>query len=127
MRSFAYWTIVSTMVFSLISNASEFKLKKFDVKLDKDVDVTVVELGKNRLSKSCLKSGNQCLAILALKKKVSEPSPPTELLGHPAARYCQSHDATNLIFIDQKKNEFDYCLFKDGSFINSWDLYNATH
>lgn len=52
---------------------------------------------------------------------------PIPLLGHPAARYCLDAGGENRIVKGGKNEQYDYCLFKDGSMIDSWHLYYKFH
>ncbi len=80
------------------------------------------------LSESCFKSGKpQCQAYQVSLKKVPSSLPKTSMAPHPAAHYCQDVGGNNRIAKDATGAQYDYCLFKDGSLIDSWSLYNKHH
>lgn len=39
------------------------------------------------------------------------------------ALYCDAIFGRNLIALDQKGNQYNFCRFQDGSMVNSWSLY----
>jgi len=39
------------------------------------------------------------------------------------ALYCEAIHGRNLIALDQKGNQSNFCRFEDGSLVNSWSLY----
>jgi len=89
--------------------------------------VNLIEVEKVKVSASC-KSGSsyKCMALSAVKRVGVKLSPPkTPLYGNPAARYCLDHGGLNRILKDSKRNEYDYCEFKDGSLVDAWDLLDA--
>ena len=46
-----------------------------------------------------------------------------ENLFHPAALFCEARGGRNLIAIDSKHDEYNFCRFKDNSMVNSWAMY----
>ncbi|MFV3407676.1 DUF333 domain-containing protein [Bdellovibrio bacteriovorus] len=102
------------------------KLKMFTPETKKYVVVSVLDYQGLTLSESCLKNGKMnCDAWKAAQTKLDvAKTPNVGVIGNPAARYCLSHKALNRILLDAKKAEYDYCVFPDGSVIDSWTLYN---
>lgn len=95
-------------------------------------DVKSVTKFGSRLAEQCFtdKKKPKCLALVAFDSKV----PPNQayaskinLAGNPAARFCYSFDSVNRIFKDKNGADYDFCLFKDGSFVDAWDLYKKHH
>lgn len=79
------------------------------------------------VTKSCFPKKSKvpkCDAYNALSEKVTVQKPDMPLAGHPAAFYCGSAGGHNRILKDSENNEYDFCEFKDGTMINSWNLYN---
>lgn len=67
----------------------------------------------------------KCEAYLAFQRKVVDLSEaPHPTMFNPAAILCKDLGGVNLIAINSKKAEENFCKFKDASYINSWDLYN---
>lgn len=88
------------------------------------IPVSIVEYNKLHLTKDCLKgSAPKCLAFEATKKKGTLAKPEIKLLGDPASRYCHGKQGVSRILESSDKKQYDYCLFSDGSMIDSWDLY----
>lgn len=109
----------------LWAGAADLGLKYYDSSTKKYRPAEVFEKEGVTLSKSCLKSGKmKCQAWDAvLNRRTPTPTPGVGVIGNPAARYCHDHNANNRIVLDAKKNEYDYCVFSDGSMIDSWSLY----
>ncbi len=77
-----------------------------------------------KINSTCLASKPpKCQAYLATKIKLPLSKSPLPVEGHPAARYCLDHKALNRILLDKDRKQYDYCLFTDGSLIDSWDLF----
>lgn len=91
---------------------------------EKYVDVRVREYEGLHLSEICFSKKNpKCDAYTATLTKSSPSITKTGLLGHPASRYCNDKNGLARILIAEDKKQYDFCLFKDGSMIDSWDLY----
>ena len=71
----------------------------------------------------CVKN-KKCLALVALKTKKTLPPSNTGLAGNPASTYCTTQNGVPRILKDDKRNEYDFCLFKDGSLADSWEMYS---
>lgn len=76
------------------------------------------------VSESCAKNKN-CAALKALDKKVTLPPAKNGLAGNPGSSYCLEKGGVARILKDAGNSEYDYCLFKDGSMIDSWNMYSA--
>lgn len=103
----------------------ELDFKLFDAAKKSYRTVTMIERDGVTISKGCLKSGKmKCQAWAAVSKKIARAATPgVGVVGNPAARYCFDHNANNRILLDSKKREYDYCVFGDGSMIDSWSLF----
>lgn len=73
---------------------------------------------------NCKKKNCEALRFLNAKP-VERTSNATPEAGHPAARYCWDAGAENRILKENNpaRAESDFCLFKDGSMVDAWDLY----
>lgn len=69
----------------------------------------------------CIKN-RDCQASKAAQDK-SAPKYKTENLFHPAAQFCEARGGKNLIALNDKKEEFNFCRFPDNSMVNSWSMY----
>lgn len=73
---------------------------------------------------SCFKSAKpDCEAL-----KFSEVTPKNlmlkrESMNNMGAIFCEAVHGRNLLALDNKKNEYNFCRFHDGSMVNSWSLY----
>lgn len=81
-----------------------------------------------RVNEICLKTGSTCQALRVLKAKVSSaPKTTAPFVGNPAANFCWDVGAKNRILKDEQNNQYDYCVFEDGSMADAWMLYEAHH
>lgn len=73
---------------------------------------------------NCKNKKCDALNFLNGKSVVRKPNATPEA-GHPAAQYCWDAGAENRILKANTPDhdQSDYCLFKDGSMVDSWDLY----
>lgn len=109
-------------LFVAIAFAGPATLKMYDAK--KYVDVGIQTVDEMQFSKECFKGKvPKCDAYTATKRKVTPREPQTEVIGHPAVRYCHDKGGIARILISSDNKQYDYCRFKDGSMIDAWDLY----
>lgn len=95
--------------------------------VDKDyVSVPTRRIGKVRVNDMCYRKVSTCKAL-----KVSKTSPKSArqkkntLAGNPGANYCWDLGAKNRILKDDQNNQYDFCVFEDGSMVDAWNLYEA--
>ena len=103
--------------------SAPLKLKYYE--LEKPTSVDLVEYEGIRVSTICKNKKKRCQAIEARTKKAMAKrelgEPP--LTGNPAARHCLNIGGANRIGKDTSGNQYDLCLFSDGSLADSWSLY----
>ena len=118
-----------TLIFApCFSQATDLVFETYNPKTKSYDKVVVQEYQGLKISKNCFKKNKpSCMAWSAVKKPVRKNSSPTELLGHPAAIYCGNQKALDRIYKSADQSETDYCVFADGSSIDSWDLYYKHH
>ena len=91
---------------------------------DKYIPVVIKEHQGLHLSDVCLKkSPANCDAFNATKVVTTASATRTGTVGHPASRYCHDKNGVVRILISNDNKQYDFCLFKDGSMIDSWELY----
>lgn len=73
-----------------------------------------------KVNQKCIDLNDKCMALLSTKIKLIVKQ--TKIAGHPASKVCQAKGGYSIILKDNKKNEYDYCTFSDGSMVSSWDL-----
>lgn len=115
------------LVISLSSFAanSDLKLKYFTN--NSYILVTTKKIGAFQVNDLCQKNSS-CKALQIAKGKPFKIQPTkAPFLGNPAANYCWDAGAKNRILKDEKNNQYDYCVFDDGSMIDAWNLYSAHH
>ncbi|QDK38016.1 DUF333 domain-containing protein [Bdellovibrio sp. NC01] len=89
-------------------------------------EVKISEYQGAKIGADCIKSGKpSCQAWTAYTGKPATEStkPNTTLAGNPAAQYCWDLKAKNRILKEKDGKQYDYCVFEDGSMIDSWTLY----
>lgn len=114
-------------VSALTAAKESFQYYSASAKSFKEIQVLKFE-GAN-ISASCVRGKvAKCDAWSAFQKKAKYPDrKKIGAVGNPSAIYCAAYKAQNIIFLDSKKREFDFCVFADSSAIDAWDLYNAHH
>ena len=73
-------------------------------------------------SADCKAKKMKCEAAEASAKKIDKIQNPAPRIS-PASQLCSIVDGKNLIAFNQKKEEYNFCEFEDGSLVNSWSLY----
>lgn len=113
-------SVIIYFTYSPISYAETFKISK----AGKYTDVQVQEHLGLHITADCTKSKPpKCDALEATKEKVLSKGSKAPFIGHPASNYCKSKNGSSRILIGKDNKQYDYCLFQDGSMIDSWDLY----
>ena len=73
---------------------------------------------------SCFKNSKpKCEAFEFSQIKAKKLIMRNEGLNNLAAIYCEAIHGRNLLAMDSKNNEYNFCRFGDGSMVNSWSLY----
>ena len=87
----------------------KFKTKKFQ---DLELDL------------SCFKGkGPKCEAYEFSQIKPKSLIMKNEAFNNMAAIFCEAVHGRNLLALDRKRNEYNFCRFHDDSMVNSWSLY----
>lgn len=100
-------------------------MKYFSAEKNQYTTINIVNYQGFKISENCLQNQPpKCEAWIALQEKVAPQTSANPYIGNPAARYCFEHNSNNQVLFDKQKKEYDYCMFRDGSAISAWDLYN---
>lgn len=75
------------------------------------------QIQKSRVSSHCQK---ECLALKDYSLKIKDFQ---RRGGNPASEFCQHIGGNDLIASHPNLDQDSICLFRDGSYILSWDLY----
>lgn len=103
-------SLLFLLIFSFSSHALELKGQE-------GKSFTFIEINKLRVSSSCQK---ECLA---LKDYSSKAQSFKWKMGNPASEFCLHVGGTDQILSYPNLDQDSVCLFSDGSYIISWDLY----
>lgn len=87
---------------------------------EKKIPIEIVTKDKVKINSLCSKLDKKCKALIATKIKLTKTKHQDG--SHPASIGCERKGGESIILQDEKRNDYDYCLFKDGSMIDSWDL-----
>lgn len=80
-----------------------------------------VKKKNNRIfSENC---AQDCAAEKALLVKKPFPKPVHSAMQNPAAQYCGAVGGKNLLAVNERGGEENFCRFNDNTFVNSWDLF----
>lgn len=101
------------------------KAGEYAVFVDKGYEIfKTKEVNELEFDTSCFKVGKTPSCEAAKAAAVTTPPKyATENMFHPAALYCEARGGKNLIALDHKKDEYNFCRFKDKSMVNSWAMY----
>ena len=86
--------------------------------------VELIKIDGIYFSKNC--EEKTCEAFKSLSKKVDFKIQ-SKIRRHPASLTCFNLGGKNILLRDEKKNEWDFCIFKDQSMINSWALHKKVN
>lgn len=118
-------TILYILTLGLQAQAAETQVMRlYNGKTKKYDDLKVVKIKNVWVTESCAKKTN-CEALMALTKKAPQAVSTNGLAGNPGSAYCMQKGGVARILKDTKNSEYDYCLFKDGSMVDSWNMYSA--
>lgn len=85
-----------------------FKTKKFE---------------KLELSASCFKGSKpHCQAYEFAQIKPKDLSIKVPGLNNKSAIHCEAVGGRNLLALDNRNNQYNFCRFSDGSMVNSWSM-----
>lgn len=110
------------LLLSFFAFAKEQDLKMFNKGKYESVQIKKIE---NVRVANC--KNKNCQALKALKKKPTPTPKKNVVSSNPSSAHCWDAGGKPRILKDKKNNEIDYCLFKDGSMVDGWDLYYAHH
>ena len=91
---------------------------------EKRVPIPITKYKKILINDLCLKKIEDCVAYKTYIKKSKKIKLKQNNLSTIAAAYCKYVKGVPLILKDNKYNSAGFCVFKDKTIINSWDLYN---
>jgi uncharacterized protein len=87
------------------------------------VSISLTKYNDLLISDNCIQN-NKCDALKIFKASPKSIKLSNVIQGNYAGAYCKKLQGTILILIDEKKNEYEFCQFKDKSLISAWKLYN---
>lgn len=118
-------TLLIFLIFGTVAAFGAEEYRIYDKDLKKYMTVKMIDYKGRLVSDNCQKKSKMdCLALnpKATKKEKNSNVP---LLGHPASDYCTQLNGKNRILFDIKNDQYDFCLFEDGSMTESWGLYKT--
>ncbi len=76
------------------------------------------------LDLSCYKKNKpECQAFAVSKNRIEDVQIKKTAMNNMAALHCAKVSGQNVIAIDSRQNEKDFCRFSDNSMVSSWSLY----
>lgn len=85
------------------------------------IEISIVTVLGMKVSESCQKNQKACFKLFETKKNRIRKA--KGFRGNPASSICDELSGSSAILKDAKSNEYEYCLFGENYFIDSWDLY----
>lgn len=121
MRKFSYLVI---LLFAGLLPRTGIAQGPFTMLKDKAlIQVKSAKLDGVTFSKEC--ESKACQAWKVFKSPKSWTRPASKLRGNPASKHCKAQGGKGIILRDAKKRQYDFCLFKDGSMVDAWGLYES--
>lgn len=103
-----------------LAQALELTLKT-DPKTVKKFNIS--KLHGIQVNSECIRNKSHCLKLLSQEKIAVDNKRSDGTIGNPASDYCHSAGGSSEILEDKKHNEYDYCVFEDKYYVDSWDFY----
>lgn len=120
----ALLNIIAFVIFGSAHAAeSDLKLKYFVN--NAYTSVQTQKVGTFRVNDVCSKNPKCKALTVGRGKPVQIQKTKAAFVGNSGANYCWDVGAKNRILKDEKNNQYDYCVFEDGSMIDAWDLFSA--
>lgn len=92
-------------------------------------EIKIEQLNGFHVNDECIKNKKECLSLILrpfkedpIKSAKTKQAP--HVLGNPASDFCKVNHGNSEILQDKKNNEYDYCVFKDKYFVDSWDFFS---
>ena len=81
------------------------------------------KIEKLELSESCFKTSKpKCEAYEFAQIKPKDLSIKAPGMNNKSAIHCEAVGGRNLLALDNKNNQYNFCRFSDGSMVNSWSM-----
>lgn len=110
-----------------LSSSPKLKAGEYALFLDDKYTVFKTQKSDNlEFDLSCFKKNAKkpdCMALTYAKMKAENVETPHPSMNNMAAFHCTKMKGKNLIAIDAKHNEKDFCRFADNSMVSSWSMY----
>ena len=90
----------------------------------KEVLIPMVKYKNIRVNDLCLKKIKTCEAYKAFTRVIKKPLGKTNL-SSIAQEHCKNLGGHPVLLKDTQLNISSFCMFKDKTLIDSWDVYNA--
>lgn len=117
-------TLIALIIFGTVSAWGSEDYRLYDKDLKKYKPIKMIDYKGRLVSEDCQKKTKMdCLALNPKPTKKAKANN-VPLLGHPASDYCAQVNGKSRILFDKKNDQYDFCLFEDGSMTESWSLYN---
>lgn len=90
--------------------------------------INIEKLNGLHVNIECIQNKKECLTFITNSKKtdpasISQTKQFQHVLGNPASNFCETNKGSSEILSDLKNNEYDYCVFENKYFVDSWDFY----
>lgn len=114
---------LSFIFFMSLNCHAEIMFHKINNGAAKKINIEL--LNGMHVNQKCIEAQSDCLSVLNKLKKTGDKSiaPYPKLVGNPASNHCQQSGGYSEILHDEKNNEYDYCVFNEKYFVDSWDFY----
>lgn len=110
-----------TILWMIPSHSSDLSFRYY---VDsKYTNVNIVQIGDLKVNEICKRKKNCKAVTVATGQPIKARGSTGPTYFHAGASYCWDVGAKNRILKDAQNNEYDFCVFDDGSMIDAWNLY----
>mgnify|MGYP003394530214 CR=1 FL=1 len=116
--------IILTLIITLLSTSSFSKELFYNISKKTKEKITIVNVADLDMNSACAKNKKKCLEVIT--KTITNPKKIQDhklTVGNPASDFCQANGGSSAILEDEKYNEYDYCIFANTYFIDSWNFF----
>jgi putative hemolysin len=114
----------SFLFLSILSFSAKAEVFTHKISSSPAREIKIEKLNGLHVNIECIQNKNECLSLVKTSVKNSKTKKESHVLGNPASDFCIANNGKSEILKDKNNNEYDYCIFKDKYFVDSWNFYS---
>lgn len=108
----------------LLSTPGFSKELFFNINNKTQKKISIMQVDNLDMNSTCAKNKKKCMQVIT--KSIMTPKKIKDdhlTIGNPASDFCQANEGHSAILEDEKHNQYDYCIFNNIYFIDSWNFF----